>query len=145
MPRQGLGAVMMWRWIKIGVEFIKALVDQRTARSHPNAPSGTEVCTAAEELRSSAHNIAVQLDSEVNIEIKCSPAQKEIERRREMVRRFFNDFWKSADDKPVTFAERLDRAQGYINERLTADGEIWQLDYATRRQLGLPPAKDRLD
>src|SRR5712691_2194346 len=86
MPRQGLGAVMMWRWIKIGVEFIKALVDQRTARSHPNAPSGTEVCTAAEELRSSAHNIAVQLDSEVNIEIKCSPAQKEIERRREMVR-----------------------------------------------------------
>jgi hypothetical protein len=39
----------------------------------------------------------------------------------------------------VTFAERLSRAEGYINERLAARGEAWQLDPATRKQLGLPP------
>jgi hypothetical protein len=54
------------------------------------------------------------------------------------VRQFFNDFWRSADDKPVTFAERLNQAEGYINERLAARGEAWQLDPATRKQLGLP-------
>jgi hypothetical protein len=74
----------------------------------------------------------------------CGPAREpetrqELERRREIVRQFFNDFWRSADDKPVTFAERLNRAEGYINERLAARGEAWQLDPATRKQLGLPP------
>src|SRR5262249_31073432 len=38
-----------------------------------------------------------------------------------------NDFWRSADAKPVTFAERLNLAEGYINERLVACGEAWQL------------------
>ena len=39
------------------------------------------------------------------------------------------------------FAERLNQAEGYINERLAARGETWQLDSATRKQLGLglPP------
>ena len=63
----------------------------------------------------------------------------ELERRRDIVRRFFNDFWKSADVKPVAFAERLNQAEGYINERLAAGGETWQLNSATRKQLGLPP------
>jgi len=62
------------------------------------------------------------------------------ERRREIVRRFFNDFWRSSDDKPATFAERLNRAEGHINERLAACGETWQLEAATRKQLGLPRA-----
>jgi len=35
------------------------------------------------------------------------------------------------------FAERLNQAEGYINERLAARGETWQLDSATRKQLGL--------
>jgi hypothetical protein len=39
----------------------------------------------------------------------------------------------------VTFAERLNQAESYINERLAARGEAWQLDPATRKQLGLPP------
>jgi hypothetical protein len=51
----------------------------------------------------------------------------------------FNDFWVSAEDKPGTFAERLNQAEGYINERLAARGEAWQLDPAIRKQLGLPP------
>ena len=68
-----------------------------------------------------------------------SPDEQELERRRDIVRRFFNDFWKSADIKPATFAERLNQAEGYINERLAACGEIWRLNSATRKQLGLPP------
>jgi hypothetical protein len=55
-----------------------------------------------------------------------------------IVRQFFNDYWMSTDDKPRTFAERLNRAEDHINERLAARGERWRLDAATRKQLALP-------
>ena len=71
----------------------------------------------------------------------AAPSQDEIDRRRGMVRRYFNDYWSSVEDKPASFAERLDGAEGYINERVVAEGEAWQLDPATRKQLGLPPRK----
>jgi len=60
----------------------------------------------------------VRPESQISIKTGASPNQQEIERRREMVRQFFNDFWVSAEDKPGTFAERLNRAEGHINERL---------------------------
>lgn len=69
------------------------------------------------------------------------PDQNEVDRRRGLVRRFFNDYWSSVDEKPASFAERLDGAEGYINERVAAGGEAWQLDSATRKQLGLPQSK----
>ena len=78
---------------------------------------------------------------QIHITSEASPNKQEIERRREVVRQFFNDFWVSAEDKPGTFAERLNRAEGHINERLAARGETWQLDATTRKQLGLPPPK----
>jgi uncharacterized protein (DUF1501 family) len=65
--------------------------------------------------------------------------QEEIQRRRDLVRTLFNDFWSGAHDKPATFVERLDRAEDYLNERLTETGEFWQLDAETRVTLGLPP------
>src|SRR5258708_23171667 len=61
----------------------------------------------------------------------------DFERRREIVRHFFNDFWTSTDDNPRTFAERLNRAEDHINERLAARAEGWQLDATTGKQLGL--------
>jgi hypothetical protein len=64
--------------------------------------------------------------------------QDEIERRRSLVRKLFNDFWGGAQEKPPGFTERLDQAEDYLNERLAADGEIWQLDATTRALLGLP-------
>jgi len=118
-------------WIKIGVEFIKALPGPWKGSSDPNAPSEI-VDTMAEE--------APRADS-VAVTSEASPNQQEIARRREIVRQFFNDFWRSTDDKPSTFAERLNRAEGHINERLAARGETWQLDATTRKQLGLPPPK----
>ena len=108
-----------------------------------NAPVET-VDIMAEEAPG-ADSIAVRPESQISIKTGASPNQQEIERRREIVRHFFNDFWISAEDKPGTFAERLNRAEGHINERLAARGETWQLDAASRKQLGLPPPKTRLD
>ena len=65
--------------------------------------------------------------------------QQEIERRRNLVRILFNDFWSGVYEKPAAFAERLDRAEDYLNERLAASGEFWRLDANTRVTLGLPP------
>lgn len=86
---------------------------------------------------------SVEPESPPVVDIEGAPSQQEIDRRRGMVRAFFNDYWSSADDKPPSFAERLDRAESYINERVAAGGEAWRLGPATRKQLGLPPSKKR--
>jgi hypothetical protein len=65
--------------------------------------------------------------------------QQEIQRRRDLVRSLFNDFWSGSYDKPAAFVDRLDQAETYLNERLTASGELWLLDAQTRALLGLPP------
>jgi hypothetical protein len=44
---------------------------------------------------------------QIGVTSEGSANQQEIARRREIVRQFFNDFWRSPDDKPSTFAERL--------------------------------------
>jgi len=83
-----------------------------------------------------ADSVAVGGESQISIKIGTSPNQQEIERRRNIVRQFFNDFWMSSDDKPGTFAERLNRAEDHINERLAARGETWQLDARMRSPSG---------
>jgi hypothetical protein len=92
-----------------------------------------------------ADSIAVGDERQIGVTSEASANQQEIARRREIVRQFFNDFWVCTEDKPRTFAERLNRAEGHINERLAARGETWQLDAASRKQLGLPPPEIRLD
>jgi hypothetical protein len=126
-------------WIKIGVEFIKALPGQWKGSSDPNAPS--EIVDTIAEEASCADSVAVGDESQIGTTSEASPNQQEIARRREIARQFFNDFWRSTDDKPSTFAERLNRAEGHINERLAARGETWQLDATTRKQLSLPPPR----
>src|SRR5262249_1435281 len=111
--------------------------------SHPKDPVKLRN-TMAEEAPG-ADSIAVRPESQISTTSEASVNQREIARRREIVRQLFNDFWRYTDDKPRTFAERLNRAEGYINERLAARGETWQLDAASRKQLGLPPPKIRLD
>jgi hypothetical protein len=100
---------------------------------------------AVKELGPGVDSVAVRPESQISIKPEASPNKQEIERRREIVRHFFNDFWMSTDDKPRTFAERLNRAEDHINERLAARGERWQLDATTRKQLGLPPSRTVLD
>ena len=130
-------------WIKIGVELIRALAGQWKGSSDPNAPS--EIVNTMAEEAPRADSVAVGDESQIGVTSEASENQQEIARRREIVRQFFNDFWRSTDDKPSTFAERLNRAKGHINERLAARGETWQLDAASRKQLGLPPPKTHLD
>jgi hypothetical protein len=74
----------------------------------------------------------------INLVADTALEQQEIERRRNLVRNLFNDFWSGVYDKPAAFAERLDRAEDYLNERLAASGEFWRLDANTRVTLGLP-------
>jgi len=62
---------------------------------------------AVKELGPGVDSVAVRPESQISIKPEASPNKQEIERRREIVRHFFNDFWMSTDDKPRTFAERL--------------------------------------
>src|SRR5262245_65967359 len=85
-------------WIKIGVEFIKALAGQWKVSSHPKDPVKPRNTMAEEAPR--ADSVAVGDESQISITAETSPNQQEIERRREIVRQFFSDFWVSAEDKP---------------------------------------------
>jgi hypothetical protein len=51
------------------------------------------------------------------------PDQQEVERRRELIRMLFNDFWNGVYNKPAAFAQRFDEAEDYLNARLEAHGE----------------------
>jgi hypothetical protein len=73
--------------------------------------------------------------------VEAVPDSLDDERRRTMVRELFNGYWDGLDDKPPTFAERLDAAEDYINERLAERNVGWRLDAETRRQLGLPRSR----
>ena len=83
--------------------------------------------------------VKVDTDAQIDSPVFTVPDQEEIQRRRDLVRTLFNDFWSEAHDKPAAFVERLDQAEDYVNERLTAYGEFWRLDAKTRAMLGLPP------
>jgi len=75
---------------------------------------------------------------EITPVVSLRPDAQEIQRRRDLVRQFFNDFWSGYDEKPAAFVDRLDQAEEYLNERLAASGESWKLDAKARQTLGLP-------
>jgi hypothetical protein len=100
----------------------------------------TDAESAVAEEKATA-TAAVESGQATQVEVSSTnlPDQQEIQRRRELVRALFNDFWNGRDDKPVTFLERLNQAEAYLNGQLTVRGEPWQLDADTRKMLGLPP------
>jgi hypothetical protein len=159
--------VKLLGWIKSAVEFVKIPAGPHKIGPQPDAPheidSRTaprdispehradiesrpegEISVAPESLAGAApeSRISVEFESPVG-QSDSAPNQEEIDRRRSLVRGFFNDYWSSIDDKPTSFADRLDGAEGYINERVAAGGETWQLSPATRKQLGLPPSRKK--
>jgi hypothetical protein len=75
------------------------------------------------------------------IKVELPSGQQDDESRRKLIRQFFNDYWAGITDKPATFAERLEIAERYINERLAEHNVGWRLDTVTREQLGLPVPK----
>ena len=80
----------------------------------------------------------IRPESQIKSAIPIAIDEAEIQRRRNLVRTFFNDFWTGAYEKPAGFLERLNQAEDYVNDRLTANGEAWRLDSKTRAMLGLP-------
>jgi hypothetical protein len=131
-------AVVLRPFVDIGAA-IKAL-----CRASNPASVGRRSESAAVETEGVAAS-QIPADAEVEVDAGIRPtahnelSQQEIERRRSLVRAFFNDFWSGMHDKPAAFGERLDRAEDYLNGRLTANGEVWRLDAKTRIMLGLPP------
>jgi hypothetical protein len=105
------------------------------SRRSESAALETE-CVAASQIPADAE---VEVGAGISSIAHDELSQPEVERRRGLVRAFFNDFWSGTHDKPAAFAERLDQAEDYLNERLTANGEAWRLDAKTRIMLGLPP------
>ena len=107
-----------------------AAVERRT--------EGTAVETEGVATSQIPVHAAVKADASTISVAPKELSQQEIERRRSFVRALFNDFWSGTHDKLAAFVERLDQAEDYVNERLSACGEFWQLDAATRLMLGLP-------
>ncbi len=90
-------------------------------------------------------DVSVDTDTPIDSDASTVLDQEEIQRRRDLVRMLFNDFWSGAYEKPAAFVERLNQAEDYLNERLTANGEVWRLDATTRTLLGLPPRSSSPD
>jgi hypothetical protein len=151
--------ILQW-FAGIGTAFKKLTVYFSRLR-HPPSDTAAEACaeSAAEEAgadvtatesavatptTTATFTAAVTADAKIgqDVEVSCvvpiRPDQQEIQRRRGLVRTLFNDFWSGCDDKPAAFVDRLDLAEPYLNERLTACGEFWQLDAKTRKMLSLP-------
>jgi hypothetical protein len=125
----GIGAAL-FKWTKYSLR--------------PSYPAPTEnlaenaaATAGAVAITPAAADVNVGLDARIGA-AKSVPDTQEIERRRNLVRILFNDFWTGAHDKPTAFAKRLDQAEDYLNERLAANGEFWRLDSNTRAMLGLP-------
>jgi hypothetical protein len=96
--------------------------------------------TAVEETVAVANpTTEVRPEGQINNAIPSALDEGEIQRRRNLVRTFFNDFWRGSYEKPAGFVERFDQAEDYVNDRLAANGEAWRLDSKTRVMLGLPP------
>jgi hypothetical protein len=112
-----------------------------TIQSEDVIEAEDEAATVEAEAEDEAVSAEAERSQETPVAITSgiSPDQQEIQRRRELVRALFNDFWKGNDEKPATFVDRLNQAEGYLNERLIERGESWQLDASSRKMLGLPP------
>jgi hypothetical protein len=143
----------IWRWV-IGIRAPIVTASCELPGEEIVAVATTEVVAHAtaevianptiEVVASPTTEVIADQTTEIRPETRIKSAvpsaidEGEIQRRRNLVRTFFNDFWTGAYEKPAGFLERLDRAEDYVNGRLTASGEAWRLDSKTRVMLGLP-------
>jgi hypothetical protein len=131
-------AAVLRSFVDIGTA-IKALFRASNAASVERRSESATVETAGVAICQIPAHAEVELNAGTSPIAHNEISQQEIERRRSLVRAFFNDFWSGTHDKPAAFVERLDQAEDYLNERLTASGEVWRLDAKARIMLGLPP------
>ena len=112
----------------------------------PEAPSGNSAASTLRfEPASESDALAPHDDRKVKTspaeQIEGPPVQRDDESRRKLIRQLFNEYWNGIEDKPPTFAERLQIAERYINEQLAGRDVGWRLDAVTRKQLGLPSSR----
>jgi hypothetical protein len=142
----------IWRWV-IGIRapIVTASCEPPGEETVAVADPTTEVVvthSTTEVVANPATEVIANQTTEIRPETQIKSAipgaidEGEIQRRRNLVRTFFNEFWSGAYEKPTGFLERLDQAEDYLNHRLTANGEAWRLDSETRAMLGLPSRVD---
>jgi len=120
----------------------ESVAEQAGAITTATENAAAKPTTATSFAEPATTDVKVSSDAQVSPIAHIVPDKHEIQRRRDLVRTLFNDFWSGSDDKPTGFADRLNQAENYINERLTACGEFWQLDARTRAMLSLPPGSN---
>jgi hypothetical protein len=122
----------IWHWI--------AGFHAPVAASYERAEACEQSATVTQEPAAVANlKTEVRPAPQISSGIESALDEAEIQRRRNLVRIFFNDFWSGSYEKPAVFLQRLDQAEDYVNDRLTASGEVWRLDSQTRVMLGLQP------
>jgi hypothetical protein len=109
----------------------------------PEAPADDSAASTLRlDLASDANTLALHDGSKIETspaeQIESPPVQQDDESRRKLIRQLFNEYWNGIEDKPPTFAERLEIAERYINDQLASRDVGWRLDAITRQQLGLP-------
>ena len=138
------------RWSAVIGAVFKKPTNLRARRPASNIAAETLASSGvgAEAVVTATASVAVTSTATTTLKIGTGAVQRvspvrldhqEIQRRRELVRTLFNDFWSGREDKPAAFVDRLDQAKSYLNEQLAACGEFWQLDAQTRKTLRLPP------
>ena len=143
-------------WIAHAFKLFDALINPRRRRRPdppvatvagegvgPETPGGDSTASTLRLDRASeADALAPQDEAEIEASpaehIESPPVQWDDDSRRKLIRQLFNEYWTGVEDKPPTFAERLEIAERYINERLADRNVGWRLDAGTRKQLGLP-------
>jgi hypothetical protein len=146
-------------WIAQAFKLFDALINPRRS-PQPDQSVATASCegvtsevpadsSAASRLplepASEADALAPHDESEVETssaeQIESPAVQPDAESQRKLIRQLFNEYWQGIEDKPPTFAERLEIAERYINDQLASRDVGWRLDAITRKQLGLPSSR----
>jgi hypothetical protein len=123
----------IWHWIAGFHAPVVAASDQQSAKAYEQSGKTDEPTAVADP------KTKVRPAGQISSGIPSALDEGEIQRRRSLVRIFFNDFWSGSYEKPAGFLQRLDQAEDYVNDRLADNGEAWRLDTQTRVMLGLPP------
>src|SRR5262249_1927479 len=125
-------AANIFRWfVRLGAAAKHIL--RPTDPACPKAPAEGAVSPQADNTDSNpptAESFAAPLTASVNDDRDSGikgltpsiPDKQEIERRRDLVRTLFNDFWGGAYEKPITFVERRAPGGGYLDEPLEGNG-----------------------
>src|SRR5262245_11397900 len=71
---------MILHWVKISIDFIKALARQRKGRSQGYPPSEPDSRTASQGLVTGPENIVVRAESQISIKKEDLPSPQELGR-----------------------------------------------------------------